>query len=468
MTETFYHALQIDKKSCIGCSHCMSVCPTEALRVLGGKAHLIESRCIDCGECYKVCPVKAIEVKQDDFNKIFNYKYRVALFPAILLGQFPKEVKIRKIYSALYNIGFTHVFEVEHTTNVILEKSQEYLSKQDIERPVISSFCPAVVRLIQVKFPSLLDNILPFKTPHDLAALFYKDKFASRGIEESEVGIFYITPCAAKIAAVKSPVGEVESVVDGVINLDFIFNKISQNLNSVSDSKEKPELNKQLSEEGIMWSLTGGESANMQGRCLSVDGIQNVIQFLNRVESGEITNVDFLELRSCDEGCAGGILCPENRFLAVEKMKKISAKFSKLEAEHKDIYSTRDMDKHKQYLLDNMTVDNIPARNMDKLADDMATSLKMLQKIHDIQEVLPQINCGVCGAPSCNALAEDIVRNEDSILKCFFVQKYLNEKKLLDSKKSNDILARIWSKKKILKVENILNIIENLTELEKK
>lgn len=466
MSETFYHALQIDKSSCIGCSCCMSVCPTEALRVSEGKAKLIENRCIDCGECYKVCPSKAIEVKHDDFNKIFKYKYRVALFPSIMLGQFPREVKIREIYSVLYNIGFTHVFEVEHTTDVILEETKNYLKRTDIVKPVISSFCPAVIRLIQVKFPSLLENILPIKAPHDLAALFYKHKFTSEGIDPGEVGIFYITPCAAKIAAVKSPVGELESVVDGVINLDFIYNKISQNLSAGEDKGEKAELNNQLSHKGIMWSLTSGESSNMPGRCLAVDGIQNVIQFLNSLESGEITDVDFLELRSCDESCAGGILCPANRFLAVEKMKKISKKFAELEKEYKSSHGQKDIDKHKNYLLKNLKLDKIPSRNMDKLSDDMATSLKMLQKISDIKKCLPQINCGACGAPSCNALAEDIVRNNDTALKCVFIQRYLNEKKLLSLERSNDILANIWSNDKLTKVKNMLSVVSDLTEWE--
>ena len=35
---TFHKALEIQRELCIGCSHCIKVCPTEALRVSGGKA----------------------------------------------------------------------------------------------------------------------------------------------------------------------------------------------------------------------------------------------------------------------------------------------------------------------------------------------------------------------------------------------------------------------------------------------
>ena len=64
----FYHALQIEEPSCIGCSRCMKICPTEAIRIHGGKAAIQEHRCIDCGKCYEVCPAQAIAIKDDDFE----------------------------------------------------------------------------------------------------------------------------------------------------------------------------------------------------------------------------------------------------------------------------------------------------------------------------------------------------------------------------------------------------------------
>ena len=82
----FFHALTLDDELCIGCSHCMRTCPTEAIRIVKGKAILNPDRCIDCGNCFKVCPTKAIFIKQDDFDSIFNYACRVALVPAVFMG----------------------------------------------------------------------------------------------------------------------------------------------------------------------------------------------------------------------------------------------------------------------------------------------------------------------------------------------------------------------------------------------
>ncbi|MEI7829451.1 MAG: 4Fe-4S dicluster domain-containing protein, partial [Prolixibacteraceae bacterium] len=69
-----HHAIQIDEAKCIGCVHCMRVCPTEAVRIRDGKAMIIQERCIDCGQCMRACPAKAFYIKQNDLKMIQDYK----------------------------------------------------------------------------------------------------------------------------------------------------------------------------------------------------------------------------------------------------------------------------------------------------------------------------------------------------------------------------------------------------------
>ncbi|HEX7410984.1 MAG TPA: 4Fe-4S binding protein, partial [Bacteroidales bacterium] len=160
----FHHALQIKENLCIGCSHCMDVCPTEAIRVRNGKALLIANKCVDCGECFRACPVSAIIIDHDDFSEIFSYKYRVALVPMVFIGQFADNVKRTHIFSALLETGFTHIQEVEESVEVLHQCLLRYQATNRV-KPLISSFCPAIVRLIQVKFPGLVDNIMLLKPP---------------------------------------------------------------------------------------------------------------------------------------------------------------------------------------------------------------------------------------------------------------------------------------------------------------
>ena len=40
--QKFYHSVTLDKELCKGCTNCVKRCPTEAIRVRGGKAEIIK------------------------------------------------------------------------------------------------------------------------------------------------------------------------------------------------------------------------------------------------------------------------------------------------------------------------------------------------------------------------------------------------------------------------------------------
>ncbi len=172
----FFHALSIDEAACIGCSHCMKSCPTEAIRVREGKAVFLPDKCVDCGNCFKACPTHAIYVEQDDFDSIFNFPCRVAIVPAIFMGQFPNDISVSRIYGILKEIGFTHVIEAESSIPIYTAAKNKYAIEHPDIRPLISTFCPAIVRLIQVRFPSLVENLIPLKAPIDITAKYIRRK----------------------------------------------------------------------------------------------------------------------------------------------------------------------------------------------------------------------------------------------------------------------------------------------------
>ncbi|MGC9373758.1 MAG: [Fe-Fe] hydrogenase large subunit C-terminal domain-containing protein [Bacteroidales bacterium] len=443
--KAFHHALKIQKEQCIGCSHCMNICPTEAIRVRNGKAELFENRCIDCGECFRVCPVGAIIIEQDDFNKIFQYKYRIALLPAVFSGQFPEEVKTTQIYDVLIDLGFTDVYEVEHGVDLLKESMQKFAANNKENKPLISSFCPAVIRLIQVKFSDLVENIISLHPPLDIAALYYKKKLMDKGMDESDIGIFYVTPCAAKIAAVKSPVGNENSPINGVINMDFIFNKVYTNIRRGNFQAGQNIDKEQLSPEGVLWSLTNGEIDNMEGRCLAIDGVHNVIDFLEKIENEEIKDVDFLELRACDESCAGGVLTTKNRFLTVERLKKRASQYKK----NKKRTPQKQILNYYPFLKENISIGKVRPRSMMKLDENIAEALKKMRRVKEIMKCLPGVDCGACGAPTCQALAEDIVQERAVINHCIFIQKIFEKKGILEWEQSHEIMKEIWGEEKL-------------------
>jgi iron only hydrogenase large subunit-like protein len=447
-SNVFHHALNFCKDTCVGCSHCMRVCPTQAIRVWNGKAELMPNRCIDCGECYRVCPVDAIKVEQDDFDLIYNFKYRVAMVPGVLMGQLSEEINPRQIYSVLMELGFTHVCEAETGAEILRKAMADYVKDNPDKRPLISSFCPAIVRLIQVKFPALVNHIIPMKPPLDVAGLYYKQLLVQQGAKENEIGLFYITPCAAKIAAIKSPVGEEKSVIDGVINMDFAYNKV---LTTIKQSKSPTCIvpaDPYLSPEAILWSLTTGESANMPGRSLAIDGINNVIEFLEELENEEVSNIDFLELRSCDESCAGGILTSTNRFFTAERLRN-RAETVREQQTTRNVPNQDSIVTFMDYLSTNLAIDKIKPRSMLKLDENIGGALEKMKKVNELMEVLPYVDCGICGSPTCQSLAEDIVREEAEVSRCIFIQRILEQKGTFTQQESIDIMKNIWGEKKL-------------------
>lgn len=423
----------------------MIVCPTKAIRVRKGKAMIIASRCVDCGECYKACPVSAIGVEQDDLDMILKFPVRVILIPSVLIGQFSHKIPATSIHRALGKIGFTHVYQVENTVDMVLDAYNEY-ALQNENRPLISSFCPAVVRLIQVRFPSLVGNIMKVNPPIDMSAIYYREQLRSSGIPKQNIGLFYATPCAAKIAAIKSPVGEIESVVTGVININYLYNKIHQFLQKGDTDHELPVTDDLLSSRGILWSLTRGESSHRKKRSLSVDGIRNVTEILESVENEKLDNVDFLELRACDEGCAGGILLPGNRFVTVERLRKLASDYSKEETDGKRKLTDGFINLKEQSFLG-----KIEPRNIEKLDEDISAAMRKMKRKRRLMCFLPGFDCAACGAPDCQTLAEDVVQGYGQLSHCVFMQQQMINQKLLSQKRAFSITEEIWGAERLEK-----------------
>lgn len=411
----------------------MKVCPTEALRVIGGKAGIHADWCIDCGECYRVCPTRAIRVMDDDFKQIFNYKHRVLLVPTVFFAQFKDTIPRDAIYNIIGELGFTEVCAVEQSVDTLLNEINDYLG--DAEKPVISSFCPAVIRLIQVRFPSLVDNIMKLLPPIEITAQFYKKKFEKEGIPENEAGIFYLTPCVAKIAAVKSPVGGYTSPITGVINMDFFFNKVYLAYKQRLPITTTIKVNGEISSKGVLFPTTGQESKHIKGKTLAIDGMKNVIDFLEMLENEEIEGVDFLEIRACDESCAGGILSHRNRFLAAESLRNYAKRIP-------DSHSL--IDEYKSSCSAVVHMDKIEPRSMVKYDKDIELAIKKMESARKLKTLLPGIDCGACGAPSCEALAEDIVREQAEINSCIFLRTVFEKRGEISLEDTIKIMENIW------------------------
>lgn len=403
------HSVTLDEKKCKGCTNCIKMCPTQAIRVRNNKASIITDLCIDCGECIRVCPYHAKKAIADSFDIIKDYKYKIALPAPAFYGQFGNDVSIDMILNALIKLGFDDIYEVAYAAQLITRKTKELLAGGELEYPVISSACPAVVKLITTKYPDILVNVLPVISPMNLAAkLARKIAVESTGYKPSEIGVFFISPCAAKATCTKYPLGLPKSLIDGVFSFKSMYTKVLAILREKDNSKNLS----MAGFDGVCWANSGGEALSLKlDNYIAVDGIHNVMHVLEEIENDKLKDVEFVEALACTGGCVGGPLTVENNFVAKTRLKKI-ARTANGPEEASDFMG-----------IDPMWEVSVNSRPQSYLDADMSVAMQKLARIDILEEELPGLDCGSCGAPSCRALAEDIVRGTAKETDCIIRYK---------------------------------------------
>ena len=406
----YEHSVFLDVNKCIGCTTCLRHCPTQAIRIKDGHAVINQARCIDCGECIKCCPKKAKKAVCNTLKDLDGFKYKIALPAPTLYGQFENLEDVNYILEGLLNIGFDDVFEVATAAELVSAYTRLYLKREDIKKPVISSACPVVLRLICLRFPSLKENIMPMLPPMEIAALMARDKAKKEhpGLSDEDIGVCFITPCPAKASYVKNGFGEYKSLVNVVVSISDIYFQLinamkhSENVLPISNSGRI----------GIGWASSGGEAtALLNDAYLAADGIENVNRILDEIENDTIPPLEFIELNACTGGCVGGVLTMQTPFIAKAKLQTLRRYLPVSQA-------TLSKD-HSQDIPEEYFFSELPTYYpISRLSSSMSESMRMMSEIQRLRGELPGIDCGACGAPTCRAFAEDVVKGTANLKDC--------------------------------------------------
>ncbi|MBR3149119.1 MAG: 4Fe-4S binding protein [Eubacterium sp.] len=408
---TYEHSVLLDSSKCTGCTTCLKHCPTEAIRIKDGHAVINDSRCIDCGECIRMCPHKAKKAVCGKLENMERFKYKIALPAPTLYGQFDNLDDVDYVLDGLTKIGFDDVFEVSKAAELVSAYTRLYLKTYGIKKPVISSACPVIVRLIGLRFPSLSDNIIHMLPPMEVAARLAREKALREHpyLKPDDIGVCFISPCPAKVSYVKNGFADYKSQVDEVVSISDIYFMLISEMSHGSEIKS-------MCESGIIgigWASSGGESAAIfNENYLAADGIENVIRVLDQVENGNIPQLEFIELNACPGGCVGGVMAMENPFIAKARLQSLRHYLPVSQNFVNDNYIPG------SYLF-NVIPEYQP---IARLSDSMAESMRMMADIQNLKKTLPGIDCGACGAPSCRALAEDVVRGRASVDDCIILR----------------------------------------------
>ena len=410
--DKFYHSVRLDPNLCKGCINCIKRCPTEAIRVRNKKAQINSKFCIDCGECIRVCPHHAKYAIYDKADAMRQYEYTVALPPPSLYSQFNNLGDVNIVLNALLLMGFDDVFEVSAAAELVSESTRAYLADHKDQLPMISTACPSVVRLIRVRFPNLIPHMLPLNPPIEIAAMLAAQKAMEKtGLPREKIGIFFISPCPSKVTYVRAPLGNETSQVDGVLAIKDIYPQLLSRMNAVGNDYPDIATSGKI---GISWGRSGGESSGLLSEnYLAADGIENVIQVLEDLEDQKFTNLEFIELNACNGGCVGGVLTVENPYIAETKLKRLR-RYMPVARTH--------MNHDAEEMIPWTT--GVQFEPVFRLGNNMMESFARLNQVERLCKKLPGLDCGSCGAPTCKALAEDIVRGCAKETDCVY---YLRE-----------------------------------------
>ena len=408
--QTYEHSVLLDTSKCTGCTTCLRHCPTEAIRIKDGHAVINSDRCIDCGECIRVCTHKAKKAVCSKLESMDRFKWKIALPAPTLYGQFDNLDDIDCVLSGLLNIGFDDVFEVSKAAELVSAYTRLYLKTDGINKPAISSACPVVMRLIALRYPSLNDNIIHMLPPMEVAARLARERALKNHheLKAEDIGVCFISPCPAKASYVKNGFAGYKSQVDEVVSISDIYFLLINAMNRETSVET-------LSESGMIgigWARSGGEAtAIFNENYLAADGIENVNRVLDQIENGNIPNLEFVELNACTGGCVGGVLTMQNPFIAKARLQTLRR--------YLPVSQNFLNGEDSKYIPDYYLFNELPEyQPISRLSSSIAESMRMMADIQKLRETLPGIDCGSCGAPTCRAFSEDVVKGNAKIEDC--------------------------------------------------
>jgi hypothetical protein len=281
------------------------------------------------------------------------------------------------------------------------------IDKEKTVRPYISTYCPAAVRLIKYRYPSLMDNLILIREPMEIAGILARERVRKNfGLKDEDIKVFYISPCPAKLLAVTNPIGDYKPSVDWVIPLNKIYGDLYRDvIREDNNTCSYPSLL------GVKWAVAGGQSEHAELKnYLAVHGMENIIEIMEEIENGKLSNIDFVEASACVNGCVGGTFNVVNPFIATSNINYILNSLD-------DECINPDIDRFDEmYKTGFFNYKLKEEERPDQL--NLKEAVERQEKIKEICDMLPGLDCGSCGAPTCLAHAEDVYNKESEFYDC--------------------------------------------------
>ena len=392
--------LTLKKSNCKNCYKCIRNCPVKSIRFSGNQAHIIDNECILCGHCFVACPQNA-KLIVDDTEKVkvmlqSGEPVIVSLAPSFIANY--DGVGIGAMREALMKLGFADVEETAIGATIV-KNEYERMIREDNHNIIITSCCHSINLLIQKYFPVALQYLADVMSP--MLAHCQDIKRRHPGAKTVFIG-----PCVAK----KDEADHYVGLTDAVMTFEELTNWLS---------KEGIELRKEIDQteqsRARFFPVTGGVLKTMKQdhpnfTYMAIDGVENCIQALKDVESGNISNC-FIEMNACAGGCINGPV--------MEKYHKNPAKDYISVAKYA---GTKDFDVPQP---DPLRLRK--AFSPIELESHMPSETEIMRIMRQMGKFRPdqELNCGTCGYSTCREKAIAIYKGKAEASMCL---PYLKDK----------------------------------------
>ncbi|HEX3023064.1 MAG TPA: [Fe-Fe] hydrogenase large subunit C-terminal domain-containing protein [Lachnospiraceae bacterium] len=399
---------------CKNCYKCVRTCDVKAIMVKNEQAQIMNEKCILCGHCLEACPQNA-KTFISDLDKVKDYLRRglktiVSIAPSyigILNLKQPGQ-----IVAALKQLGF---YQVRETAEGAVYVTREYdrLLKEGSMRNIITTCCPSVNDLIEIYYPSLVDEMAPVVSP-----MIAHGKMI-RKMMGNDVKIVFLGPCISKKREAESDT-RTTGYIDAVINFEEIKNWLDQedihldNLNPEEFDNPNPKVNRLYPiSSGVLSSVVAMTEGQDRYRKFYVHGIKNCIELLESMKRGEVEGC-FIEADLCNGGCIKGPAVERDsisRFKVKLDMEESIEKLPPVENDFKDCDSIT----IRKEFYDRSLKEEVPTE------EELRKILKKTGKTKKEHE----LNCGACGYPTCREKAIAVYQGKAELAMCI---PYMHEK----------------------------------------
>jgi hypothetical protein len=232
-----------------------------------------------------------------------------------------------------------------------------------------------------------------------------------------EIAAIYITPCQAKSISILQPAEGATSEIDGSLGISDVYNAILDFARTRKGVERKSRATSLARNAGMLrWYMGDGQGARLpRHRYISVTGLSNVISVFDDIEKGKLRNVEYLEAYSCWGGCTAGNLTVNNVYVTLSRLQSLMARLPDMDPE-------TEAEVERRYPTEDFSLKGpVRPRPVRGHAGDLKERVRIVKEAEATLATLPGFDCGLCGAPTCKALATDISVRDARDTDCVFV-----------------------------------------------